>query len=162
MPGLMKLIYYLLLNVAQSKNLPRSCRDILSRNPNSTSGAYWVKPMPSSSHDALGVYCDMTTRQGGWTLVYSYTFTDFINFYSKRNAVTPRPNWPAREANVPVSTTPPLDERSVGAVDYKLWREIGHEEFMIKSTVNDWIVCKPKGGISKFSLVLCRRSYVPA
>ena len=91
----------------------------------------------------------METQQGGWTLVYSYTFTNFNNFYSKTNAVTPRPNWPVREASVPVSTTPPLDEWSSGAVDYNLWREIGHE-FMVKSNINDWIVCKPNGGNDVF------------
>ena len=77
--------------------------------------------------------------------MYSYTFTDFNNFYSKTNAVTPRPNWPVREASVPVTTTPPLDEWSAGAVDFNLWKHIG-QDFMVKSSINDWIVCRPNGG----------------
>ena len=82
-------MYILLSSIAHSNILPKSCRDILLRNPNSTSGVYWIKPMPSPYHDAFGVYCDMKTHQGGWTLVYSYTFINFNNFYSKTNAVTP-------------------------------------------------------------------------
>ena len=53
----------------------------------------------------------METHRGGWTLVHSFT-----SCKSGSNAVTPRPNWPARTANVPISTTPPLNESSLGAV----------------------------------------------
>ena len=87
----------------------------------------------------------METRGGGWTLVYSYTFTNYNNFDSVSNAVTPRPNWPASFADVPVSTSPPLDELSRGAVNFTLWKEIG-KEFLIKSNINDWIVCLPNNG----------------
>ena len=87
----------------------------------------------------------METHGGGWTLVYSYTFTDYNDFGSRSNAVTPRPNWPASGANVPISTTPPLNESSLGAVDWNLWKNIG-EEFMIKSNINDWLVCQPNIG----------------
>ena len=87
----------------------------------------------------------MATHGGGWTLVYSYTFTDYNNFGSYSNAVTPRPNWPVSGANVPISTTPPLNESSHGAVDWNIWKNIG-QEFMIKSNINDWIVCQPNGG----------------
>ena len=87
----------------------------------------------------------METHGGGWTLVYSYSFTNYNSFEARRNAVTPRPNWPAPKANVLISTTPPLSESSLGALDWKVWKDVG-EEFMVKSTVNDWIVCEPNGG----------------
>ena len=82
----------------------------------------------------------METHRGGWTLVHSFT-----SCKSGSNAVTPRPNWPARTANVPISTTPPLNESSLGAVDWNLWKNIG-KELMVKSNINDWIVCQPNGG----------------
>ena len=87
----------------------------------------------------------MKTQGGGWTLVYSYTFTDDNNFDLGSNTVTPRPNWPASDANVEISTTPPLSESSLGAVDWNLWKDIG-KEFMVKSNINDWVVCQPNGG----------------
>ena len=87
----------------------------------------------------------METHGGGWTLVYSYTFTNYNSFDSTSNAVTPRPNWPASYASVPISTTPPLSESSLGAVDWNLWKNIG-KEFMVKSNINDWIVCQPNDG----------------
>ena len=53
-----------------------------------------------------------TNRQmeGGWTLVWSYTFTDYANFDSGSNAVIPRPTWKSSGANTRVSTTVPLSE----------------------------------------------------
>ena len=87
----------------------------------------------------------METHGGGWTLVYSYTFTNYSSFMSGSNAVTPRPNWPASDANVPISTTSPLSESSLGALNWNLWKDIG-KEFMVKSNINDWIVCQPSGG----------------
>ena len=87
----------------------------------------------------------METLAGGWSLVYSYTFTNYNSFTSGSNAVTPRPNWPASDANVPISTTPSLSESSRGAVDWNVWKDIG-KEFMVKSNINDWVVCQPSGG----------------
>ena len=87
----------------------------------------------------------METHGGGWTLVYSYTFTKYNSFTSGTNAVTPRPNWPVNTANVPISTTPSVNESSLGAVDWNFWKHIG-QELMVKSNINDWIVCQPNGG----------------
>ena len=87
----------------------------------------------------------METHGGGWTLVYSYTFTNYSSFDSDSNAVTPRPNWPTLETNVSISTTPPLSESSLGALDWTLWKHVG-QEFMVKSTINDWILCQQNHG----------------
>ena len=87
----------------------------------------------------------MQTHGGGWTLVYSYTFTNYSNFDSRSNAVTPRPNWPTPNANVSVSTNPPLSESSLGALDWNVWKDVG-QEFMVKSNINDWIVCQQNHG----------------
>ena len=138
-------IYVLGIKGPKGKLKAKSCKEILLNHPGATSGVHWIDPQGGSFHGALQVYCDMVTHGGGWTLVYSYTFTDYNNFGSGSNAVTPRPNWPASGANVPISTSPPLNESSRGAVDFNLWKEIG-KEFLIKSNINDWIVCQSNGG----------------
>ena len=91
------------------------------------------------------MYCDMDTDRGGWTLVWSYGFTNYSYFTDPSNAITPRPNWIAPNASVPISTTPPLKEYGRGALDFKKWRELGNE-FMVKSNINHWIVCKSGTG----------------
>lgn len=55
------------------------------------------------------------------------------------NAVTPRPSWPAN-GDIPESKTTPLSETQWGAMDFDLWKQIGHE-FMVKSNINHWIAC---------------------
>ena len=88
----------------------------------------------------------METDGGGWTLVWSYTFTNYSAFTSNSNAITPRPNWPVKSnVDVPISTTPPLNETDFNAVNFSEWKQLG-SRVLIKSNINNWLVCEPGTG----------------
>ena len=113
--------------------------------PSVASGVYWIDPDGGYHGNAFEAYCDQKTDGGGWTLVWSYTLTDYKNFNSGSNAVTPRPTWTASGANTRVSTTVPLSETHYEAMDFALWRTIGNQA-LIKSNINNWIACQEGSG----------------
>ena len=132
-----------------------SCKKLKELDPHVTSGLYWIDLDGGSHTNAFQAFCDMETDGGGWTLVYSYTFTKYDTFNNGGNAVTPRPNWPASAATVPVSTTPPKNETDFNALEFNKWRQIGNE-VLIKSNINNWVACSPGTG----SLVLMKAGSV--
>ena len=110
------------------------------------SGMYWVDVDGGSHANAFKVYCEMDTDGGGWTLAWSYTFTDYGNFANTSNELTPRPDWSATaDVDVLVSTTPPSHDTDYNAVKFSLWKQLG-SEFLVKSNINNWLVCVPGTG----------------
>ena len=127
------------------ENPALNCKDLKNKTPSVASGVYWIDLDGGSHGNAFEAYCDQQTDGGGWTLVWSYTFTDYKNFNSYSNAVTPRPTWTFSGANTRVSTTVPLSETHYEAMDFALWRTIGNQ-VLIKSNINNWIACKEGSG----------------
>ena len=85
----------------------------------------------------------METYGGGWTLVWSYTFTKYNNFKGKANAITQRPNWSVKpKVDNPISTTPPLNETDYNAMNFSQWKQLGRQ-VLIKTNINNWLVCHP-------------------
>jgi len=107
---------------------------------------YWIDVDGGSHANPFKDYCKMDTDGCGWTLVWSYMFTDYQNFANKANAITPRPNRPAASSvNLLVSTTPPSHETDYKAVNFSLWKQLG-KEFLVKSNMNNWMLCLPETG----------------
>ena len=79
--------------------------------------------------------------------MWSYTFADYDHFTAGTNAVSPRPNWQSLsfDVNVPISTTPPLNEYDYNAFEFSLWKQFG-TDVLIKSNINNWLVCSPDVG----------------
>ena len=105
--------------------------------------------MIPGTHEPVAVYCDMETASGGWTLVWSYGFTDYENFNNPGNAVLPIPSsgWISGpdSTNVNVSKVIPTDPNTHGALEFALWKHFGRE-FLVRSNINNDIACSPGTG----------------
>ena len=47
--------------------------------------------------------------------------------------------------DVPISTTPPLNETDYNAMNFSQWKQLGRQ-VLIKININNWLVCPPGNG----------------
>ena len=66
------------------------CKDIKDTRPSSTDGYYWIDPDDTG---AFEVYCDMTTKDGGWTLVGSFMNDDSAYNWTVGSGTNNVDNW---------------------------------------------------------------------
>ncbi len=128
---------------------PRSCLDAKYWYETAINGKYWI--VIPGTYEPVEVYCDMTTASGGWTLVWSYGFTDYGYFNNVSNAVEPIPSrgWMPQSygntTNIQSSKTIPKDPQTHGAMEFELWVHIGNN-FLVRSNINNEIMCTPVTG----------------
>ena len=80
-----------------------------------------------------------------FSLTFSCRYNNPTDFKNANNYLTPSPDWSFKPSNLPVSTTPPLNETELSSIAFDLWTEIG-SEFLIKNNINNWVHCTPNGG----------------
>jgi hypothetical protein len=125
---------------------PTDCLDALAHGV-TTSGQIMIDPDGTGGNPPFEAYCDQVTAGGGWTLVWVYGFTNYAQFATGANAVTPRPTWniPSGAGTTPTSTTVPANPTSTGALDFPKWASLG-DEVLATSDINHWVKCQPAGG----------------
>ncbi|HET9989564.1 MAG TPA: fibrinogen-like YCDxxxxGGGW domain-containing protein, partial [Kofleriaceae bacterium] len=105
--------------------MPKNCADALAAGM-TNDGTVMIDPDGMGGAPPYQVYCDQTTANGGWTLVWVYAFTNYGNFQDGGNAVTPQPTWggPTGANTTPTSTTTPTSRTSTGALDFTKWASL--------------------------------------
>lgn len=57
-------------------DVPKHCKEILDNNLNALDGVYTIDPDGEGGNPSFSAYCDMTTDDGGWTLLGTFPRTE--------------------------------------------------------------------------------------
>ncbi|MBV1862514.1 MAG: hypothetical protein KUG77_29095 [Nannocystaceae bacterium] len=125
----------------------RNCAELHLMDPSAPDGVYEIDlDGPDLGVEPFDVWCDMTSAEGGWTLVYAYGFTDFSQFDNGTNAVDVVPTWEITpDDSVPTSTTVPLSLTESGAMEFSLWRQLG-TAFLVRTNISNSVACEEASG----------------
>lgn len=99
-----------------------SCDHVLEQSPESEDGLYWL--IRADESDTYPAWCDMSTADGGWTLVWKQ-----VGHASTSLALNPE------LAGSPLLQTPAMDGSSSGS----LMDDVPHEELLFLSDPELWV-----------------------
>lgn len=106
----------------------RSCKEILEKQPESTSGKYVIE----YQERLISVYCDMKTAGGGWTLFYAnngHPASEVKMSYQKMR------DWLETSPVVEISEYD--NPNLAGLLDYKIFTNFGATDILIRNRTGD-------------------------
>jgi hypothetical protein len=143
--------------LSSNPETPKSCADLKANDAATTDGLYKIDPDGTGGNQPFKVYCDMTTDDGGWTLIFrhdasegyfsgideaanvnqnnpglstkKYSILNQLESFKRNGQFQFRINWPGyTQKNIWTQTSNPTDDVDVA----------GYQGISVDSTSNYW------------------------